>query len=285
MKKLIATTLSALLLLSGFVGCTQNNKDKVTLAYVNWAEGIAMTNLAAVILEDNFDVEVEMRLADVGLIFAALSTGDADVFMDAWMPVTHKSYLDEHSDSLDKLATSYTNASIGLVVPEYVYDAGVTKIEDLNDYATQFDGKIVGIDAGAGIMEAAARAITEYGLEAFTLQTSSEAGMMSVLKTAIEEEKFAVITGWLPHWKFDVYDLKFLEDSKKTFGEAEEIHIYSRLGFRDDRPEIAAFFSKISFTDETLGSLITAVREASTEREGAKKWAQDNREIIQGWLS
>eukprot|EP00831_Metopus_contortus_P059848 TRINITY_DN51815_c0_g1_i2.p2 TRINITY_DN51815_c0_g1~~TRINITY_DN51815_c0_g1_i2.p2 ORF type:complete len:134 (+),score=41.03 TRINITY_DN51815_c0_g1_i2:67-468(+) len=38
-----------------------NSKETVKLGYVNWAEGIAMTNLSAVILEDKMGYQVDMK--------------------------------------------------------------------------------------------------------------------------------------------------------------------------------------------------------------------------------
>ena len=284
MKKLIITTLSALLLFCSFAGCTPK-KDSITLVYVNWAEGVAMTNLACVILEEEFDVNVEMQMADVGPVFGALSTGDADVFMDTWLPVTHKNYLDQFGDDIEQLGTTYNTAKIGIVVPKYVYDEGIKTIEDLKDRSQDFDGKIIGIDPGAGIMKAASNALTEYALDSYELQTSSEAGMTATLSDAIDNNQYVAVTGWAPHWKFSRWDLEFLEDSKNVFGQEEKIEIYSRKGFKNDMPKIAEFFSKISFNDQNLGSLMGAIADSTANpKTVAKTWAQENKELIQTWL-
>lgn len=284
MKKLIITMLSALLLFCSFVGCTPK-KDTVTLVYVNWAEGVAMTNLAAVILEEEFDVKVEMQLADVGPVFGALSTGDADIFMDTWLPVTHKNYIEQFGDDIEKIGTAYNNAKIGIVVPKYVYDAGISTIESLKDHTEEFDGKIIGIDPGAGIMSAAENALTEYALNGFELQTSSEASMTAALSNAIDKNEFIAVTGWAPHWKFARWDLEFLKDSKNVFGGQEHIDIFSRKGLKNDMPEIAEFFSKISFNDQNLGSLMGAIADSNKDpKTVAKEWAQENQELVQTWL-
>ena len=280
--------LSALLLFGSFVGCTPK-KDSITLVYVNWAEGVAMTNLAAVILEENFDVEVKMQLADVGPVFASLSTGDADVFMDTWLPITHKSYIEQFESKIEQLGTVYNNAKIGIVVPKYVYEQGITTIEGLKDYEDQFDGKIIGIDPGAGIMKAATIAMTEegYGLNSsFELQTSSEAGMIATLSDAIDNNEPVAVTGWAPHWKFARWDLEFLADSKNVFGGEERIDIYSRKGFKEERPEIANFFSKIKLNNQTLGDLMGKIANSSSKdpKPIVKEWVEENFELINSWL-
>ena len=57
--KLVGIVLSALLLL---VSCTNSDVDKkkVKIAYANWLEGIAMSHLAKVVLEEQ-GYEVEFR--------------------------------------------------------------------------------------------------------------------------------------------------------------------------------------------------------------------------------
>jgi len=92
-------------------------KGTVKLVYVNWAEGVAMTNLAKVILEDKMGYNVEITMADVAPIFTALANNDQDAFMDSWLPVTHGSYIEEYGDDLEDLGINYENAKLGLVVP------------------------------------------------------------------------------------------------------------------------------------------------------------------------
>jgi glycine betaine/proline transport system substrate-binding protein len=67
------------------------NKKEVSIFYPNWSEGVAFTYLAKVALEsDGYDVTLT-NLAP-GLIYGELSKDDSkgDVFLDAWLPNTHK---------------------------------------------------------------------------------------------------------------------------------------------------------------------------------------------------
>ena len=54
-------------------------------------------------------------------------------------------------------------------------------------------------------------ALEKYGLtqKNWQLQTSSTAAMTSVLDKALKNKQPIVITGWVPHWMFTKYDLKF----------------------------------------------------------------------------
>ena len=145
-----------------FIFSCVDSKDrkKISIAYANWAEGIAMTNLAKVILEDQ-GYRVTLKNADIAPIFTSVASGKADVFMDAWLPVTHADYMEQYGDRLETLGTVYEHAKLGLVVPEYVT---IRSIEDLNAHKDQFKGEIIGIDAGAGLMNSADKAVQDLSL-------------------------------------------------------------------------------------------------------------------------
>lgn len=255
------------------------NENKINLIYVNWAEGIAMTNVAKILLEES-GYEVDMKNADVAPIFASLSRGNSDAFMDVWLPVTHEDYMNQYSASLEVLGENFDDARIGLVVPSYV---SINSIDELNEYKDQFKGEIVGIDAGAGIMKAADKALIEYEMD-YKLLTASEAAMAASLKKAIDSEKWVVVTGWTPHWMFSRFDLKMLEDPKGVFGDAEQIKTIARKGFSEDHPYVAEFLTNVSFTTEQIGSLMQDIEDAGNEALGAQKWIDDNRELTNSWL-
>lgn len=80
--KMIAAMFIAGILLT-FVSCGDNGKSKkISIAYANWSEGIAMTNLAKAIFEDQ-GYDVKLLNADLAPIFTSISRKKADVFMDA----------------------------------------------------------------------------------------------------------------------------------------------------------------------------------------------------------
>ena len=56
-----------------FVSCGDNGKSKkISIAYANWSEGIAMTNLAKAIFEDQ-GYDVKLLNADLAPIFTSIS--------------------------------------------------------------------------------------------------------------------------------------------------------------------------------------------------------------------
>ncbi|MGL5262412.1 MAG: glycine betaine ABC transporter substrate-binding protein, partial [Bacteroides sp.] len=171
-------------------------------------------------------------------------------------------------------------ASIGLVVPTYV---DINSIEELNQVKDKFNSEVVGIDAGAGVMRATDEAINAYNLD-FKLLSSTGPMMTASLKRAIDENKWVVVTGWKPHWKFSRFDLKILEDPKNIFGDAEFIYSIARKGFKEEDPFAAELIANMKFTGEQISSLMSAVDEADTEALGAKEWLEKHRDVVESWI-
>lgn len=277
MKLAGAVLLTALLT----VACgPKTDEKKIDIAYVNWSEGIAMTNLAKVIFEEQ-GYRVNLLNADLAPVFASLSQKKADVFLDAWLPVTMADYITQYGDKLETLGTVYDNARIGLVVPEYVT---INSIEELNQVRARFKGEIVGIDAGAGLMKATDKAIPDYGLD-YKLLTSSGPAMTASLKKAIDKKEWVVVTGWTPHWMFDRFDLKILADPKGIYGGAEKIQVLAWKGFSEKDPFAARLLSNMHLTDAQISSLMAALEEPGiNETDAARKWLETNRDVVSNWL-
>lgn len=254
--------------------CSPGGGKKVTIAYVNWAESVAMTNLSKVLLEKE-GYKVVLKNADVAPVFAAVAGNDADVFMDTWMPVTHKDYMDKYGSKLEVLGTNFENARVGFVVPDYV---NVNSIEELNANSALFKGKIVGIDAGAGIMNKAHDAIAEYQLK-LQLQTSSEAAMLAILKKSIDSKQPVIITGWSPHYIFSTYKLKFLDDPKHAFGNAESLQTVANKKFVANNPQVTAFFRNFKLDDAELGSLLANLQAEQNEKLAVEQWLEKHKEF------
>ncbi len=256
--------------------------ETIEVAYVSWACATANTYLVKNILMNEFGVDANIRQMDAGLMWQAVETGDIDFQVTAWLPYTHADYYSAVKDNVVDLGPIYEDAKIGLVVPSYVT---IDSIEEINEHADQFGGRIVGIDAGAGVMGAAADAIETYNMTNIDLLNSSDSAMTAELKTAYEAEEWIVVTGWTPHWKFAEFELKFLDDPEGSFGSAETINAVTRMGFPDEYPEIASFLENYFLTSAELGELIGMMQDYDDNDEAAQKWIQENQSKIETWMS
>ncbi|AOR24349.1 glycine betaine ABC transporter substrate-binding protein [Clostridium taeniosporum] len=289
LKKIMSLAFVGVLAVGMLGGCgknstqkTEDSKGKVTLGYVNWADGVAMTNLAKAVLEDKMGYEVEMKQGEPGMVYTSVSTGDMDAFLDSWLPLAHKDYMDKYGENIEKIGTNFEGAKIGLVVPEYM---DINSIEDLNKIKDQLEGKIIGIDPGAGIMKATDKGIQEYGLD-LELVEGSGVTMTAMLKKAIDKKEPIVVTGWKPHWKFARWDLKFLEDPKKVYGEAQDIYTVATKGFSKEMPEVAQFLNNFKVDSKQLGSLMGDIQDNSDKDplEIAKDWMKNNEDLVNSWI-
>ncbi|WP_366923682.1 glycine/betaine ABC transporter [Metallumcola ferriviriculae] len=148
----------------------------------------------------------------------------------------------------------------------------------------QVVGKIIGIDPGAGIMSTTETALEEYDLN-YDIVAGSGATMTAALGDAIESEKWIVVTGWAPHWKFNKWDLKFLDDPKGIYGETEQVNTIARKGFKEDMPEAYAFMDAFHWDPADIQQVMLMNAEKGTTPAGnAKKWVEDNMDRVQEWI-
>jgi glycine betaine/proline transport system substrate-binding protein len=250
------------------------------LVYVNWEEGVAYTHLAMVVLEDQMGYDVEITAADVAPAYTSVAQGDMDAFMEAWLPVLHKDYVDKYQDDLIDLGNVYEGTQSGLVVPDYME---IETISEINDIAKELGGKITGIDAGAGVMKTSEKVIDMYDLDV-KLMASSGPAMTAALKDAVANKEPIVVTGWRPHTMFGRWDLRFLKQDKDQVWGSGNIHIFGRKNLREDKPELAQFLENMSFTDAQLADLMLTVADGGDTEEAARQWMNDNMDVVEKWI-
>jgi len=271
------------------VGCAEET-SVASLVYVNWEEGVAYTHLASTVLEDEMGYEVTLTAADVGPAYASVAAGDQDAFMESWLPTLHENYMEEFGDQLVDLGVIYEGTQSGLVVPQYMIDDGVTTISDLTDpdIVERLEGRITGIDAGAGIMiTTGEEVIPAYGLDeaGYTLVPSSGPAMMASLDDATSQENYIVVTGWRPHSMFGFYDLAFLEQDQEEIWGTGNIHIIGRENLRDERPELAQFLSNMRMTNDEISDLMVFIRESDVDTlDAAREWKDNNEDVWSDWI-
>ena len=280
-RDFLAQTLgmSALMLSSG-VAIAQS-KPTLKIGFVDgWSDSVATTHLAAAIMRSKLNVDVELVPLAAGIMWQGVARGDIDMTLSAWLPVTHEAYLASFKDKVQIVGVNYPGAKIGLIVPDYVK---ATSLADLNNFRNDFDNRIVGIDAGAGVMKKTEEAIKAYGLE-MRLQPSSGPAMAAELDRAYRAKKSIAVTGWIPHWMFAKYKLRFLNDPKTIYGAEEHVDSVINPGLNTKAPAVVAFLKKFSWKPEEIGAVMLAIEGGAKPAEAAEKWMNDNAARVAGWL-
>jgi glycine betaine/proline transport system substrate-binding protein len=258
------------------------DQQDVTVAVFNgWPEGEAVSYLWASVLEEE-GYNVELEYADVAAGFSGLSTGDYDVNMDVWLPVTHQSYIDQFGDDVVDIGAWNTDATLNVAVNA---DAPVDSLDELADNAELFNSTLIGIEPGAGLTGVVEDAVMpDYGLEDWDLTTSSTATMLTELKAATEAGENIAVTLWHPHWAYDAFDIKDLEDPNGSLGDPEGIHSFGSTDFEEKFPTFAGWLSEFEMDTDTLGTLQNAMfnsdADASQYDEIVADWIVENQDWV-----
>lgn len=269
----------AVMAIVGLQAC-EAETEEIELGYVLWDSEIASTHVVAAVIEDELGYDVSLTAVDAGPMWTGMARGDFDAIVAAWLPSTHAAYLEQTEDDILNLGPNLEGAKIGWVVPEYV---PVNSIDELNDYVDEFDGEIIGIDPGAGLMAASEEAVEAYDLN-YDLISGSDAAMTAALERAIEREEWIVVTGWTPHWKFAAHDLKYLEDPQNVFGDAEHIATIVTPDLEERHPDVFNFLDNFYWTPEEMGEVMIYIEEGMEPFEAARQWISENPDRVQEWL-
>ncbi|MFW5870593.1 MAG: glycine betaine ABC transporter substrate-binding protein [Candidatus Sumerlaeota bacterium] len=288
--KILFLSLFSAMVIAGCGGGEETNgqagktppKEAVELVYVEWSSEIASTHLVQAILQEKMGYEVKIVPVSAAAMWQSVATGDQDGMVCAWLESTHGHYLEDVQDDVVNLGPNLEGTQTGLVVPTYVTIDSITQI---NENAEKFDGNIIGIDPGAGIMSKTEQALEEYNMSDMKLVEGSGATMTAKLSSSINNEEWVVVTGWTPHWKFARWDLKYLEDPKNVYGGKEHIATIVRKGLEEDMPEVYAFLDNFYWTPDEMAELMAWNQEKGADfYANAVRWMNENPERVNEWI-
>ncbi|WP_312774831.1 glycine betaine ABC transporter substrate-binding protein [Pseudomonas rhodesiae] len=278
MRRLLGAAATLVVAMSSTL--TSADSKTLSIGYVDgWSDSVATTHVAAEVIKEKLGYDVKLQAVATGIMWQGVATGKLDAMLSAWLPVTHGEYWAKNKDKVVDYGPNFKDAKIGLIVPEYVK---AKSIEDLKTDTT-FKNKIVGIDAGSGVMLKTDEAIKQYGLD-YKLQASSGAAMIAELTRAEDKQESIAVTGWVPHWMFAKWKLRFLEDPKGVYGAAETVNSIGSKGLEAKAPEVAAFLKKFQWASkDEIGEVMLAIQEGAKPDAAAKDWVAKHPERVAEW--
>ncbi|HKJ09692.1 MAG TPA: glycine betaine ABC transporter substrate-binding protein [Gammaproteobacteria bacterium] len=285
-KRTLASMLVGVALVLGILGtagCSsqQGNAKDIKLVYVEWSSAVASTNVVKAVLESQ-GYHVTALPVSAAAMWQAVASGDADAMVAAWLPTTHAQYYAKTKNKVVNLGPNFKGTRIGLVVPDYV---SIDSIDQLEAHAKKFDGKIIGIDPGAGIMSKTQQVLKDYDLKDFTLVQGSGATMTAALSDAIRNHQWIVVTGWTPHWMFARWKLKYLNDPKKVYGTGGNIDTIVRKGLKKDAPTAYYILNHFHWSGKDMEEVMNMNRkQGSDPYTNARQWIKDHPKVVQQWL-
>src|SRR5919199_827617 len=286
-KKLLAIIL---VLMAGVLvgGCGGSQNRELHLGDIGWDESIAVSNLTKALLEDELGYQnVQLQTLDVALLFEGVGNGELDAFQDVWLP-NHQQFVDKQGDRAQLLDPWFQGqTSFGIAVPTYVKTndgQDVMSIPQLNDTDIQ---EIYGIEPGAVISEKIPDDVIPHYKLKQDYVTSSTAGMLSEVDSRYKNKEDFSFVGWSPHWMNQRYDFRLLDDPDDALGELNDpaqmtTIIGADLPSKD--PVAYAFMKALTLNEEQLNDLEDTINEVGDPLEGAREWANNNRDVVQPWI-
>ena len=259
----------------------------VRFADVGWTDIQVTTGAASVILEA-LGYEPAVSTLSVPVTMASLKNKDIDVFLGNWMPsmtADIQAYLDDKS--IEQVAANLEGAGYGLVVPQYVADAGVKSLADLGANKDKFSGKIYGIEAGNDGNRIIQTMIDDpkNNMKDFQLVESSEAGMLTEAEKAMKNNEWIIFLGWTPHPIMGEMKIAYLDGMGDSGFGAATVYTISRAGYSTECPNVGALLKNLKFDLAMEGAMMDPVlKNGADPKETAKAWLKANPDVVKPWL-
>lgn len=233
-----------------------------------------------------YDTETVSAAPTLGI--KSVSTGEVDAVLAVWIP-SQKSTLEAvmAEGNVAIAGTELDDALYGIVVPQYVWDAGVHSIADLHKYPEKFGQAIYGINAGSDGNLLVADAIKKgtYNLQGWRVVPSTTAAMLAQAQRKVDQHEWVAFLGWRPHWMNVVLDLKYLKDPKKIWGDSYLIRMIANKEFLQSNPEIAQFLEQFEVTADTQSAWIYKYSFQNIDKaKVAQQWIANHMDTVKSWL-
>jgi glycine betaine/proline transport system substrate-binding protein len=287
MKRLLISAALAFGLIGGAAKADDAACQKVHFADVGWTDIQVTTGVAQVLLEA-LGYEPEVNTLAVPVTYASLKSKDLDVFLGNWMPSMTADvtpYLEDKS--VESIAVNLDDAGYGLVVPQYVADAGVKSLKDLGAHKDKFGGKIYGIEAGndGNRIISSMIAKPENNLAGFELVESSEAGMLTQAEKAMKNNDWIVFLGWTPHPVMGEMKIAYLDGMGDSGFGAAKVYTNVRAGLLQQCPNLGQLLKNLKFNLAMEGAMMAPVlKDGADPKATALAWLKANPDAVKPWL-
>jgi glycine betaine/proline transport system substrate-binding protein len=261
----------------------------VRFADVGWTDIQVITGIASNLFEA-LGYAPEVKTLSVPVTYESMKNKDIDVFLGNWMPSMTENIKPYLADkSVDQLQpANLDGAGYGIVVPQYVADAGVKSIADLAAHKDEFGGKFYGIESGNDGNRIIQTIIDDKknNLAGFELVESSEAGMLTEAEKAIKDKKWILFLGWTPHPIMGDMAIHYLDGVDSYGFGAAQVFTNTRAGYAAECPNAGKLIANLKFDLKMEGTMMGPVlKDGKDPKVVAAEWIKANPDSIKGWLA
>ncbi|MGE4520269.1 MAG: ABC transporter substrate-binding protein [Desulfobacteraceae bacterium] len=267
-------------------------KDEIKFVSVSWTGVTVKTELGVAALK-SLGYDASNTMVSVPIAYKALETGDGDVFLGYWYPSMTNiatKYFDR--GTVENFVVNMPGAKYTLAVPSYVAEGGLKDFADIAKYKDKLDGKIYGIEEGndGNLVIQTMIEKNMFNLGDFELIPSSEAGMLSQVKSFAKDKEWIVFLGWSPHYMNEIIDMTYLTGSTpETFGANDgtaTVYTNIRKGFDKEQPNVAVFLKNYKFPIPMMNQIMDMLNKDQnlTPREAGLDWIKDHPEVYRPWF-
>ncbi|WP_421402611.1 glycine betaine ABC transporter substrate-binding protein [Agrobacterium fabrum] len=275
-------TIWKVLCAAAMVGMTvfsaEAEEKTITVGTMSWEDLTPITGITKKVLEDSGYAVKVVSFSEWGIAYAALSKGDIQLLASQTDYVA-QDYWDKNKRRLEKISPVSHGLYQAIAVPKYVT---IDSIDQLNDNADKFGGKIIGIEPGSGLMRDAGNAVKDYGLK-LQLVEGSTAAMTAALKSAIDRKEWVAVTVWEPSWMMQRYDVKFLKDPKGVFPPPQSYYWIGQKGFSAQYPHAREVIASVYVPLADITAINGAVNDGKTMDQAVKEWTDTHADLLKRW--
>lgn len=281
MKSKIAMLISIALICCLATAAVAEEKKTIKMGVLQWNDLVCPSLVTKKLMEKHYGYEIEVtEFFEWGIAYATLAKGDVDILMSQINFVAYD-YWTRYNKKLEKLSASSHGLNQGIIVPAYV---PIDSIEDMNAHKDKFDGKIIGIEPGAGLMRQTTEVIESYGLD-FELVDGSTAAMTATLKSALAKKQWMAAVMWTPSWMTQAFDVKFLKDPKNVQQPPQSYYWIGRKGFIQDFPKAREIMAGVFVPLEDNIKMTGYIKDGLKADQAVDKWLGDNQLVAERWMT
>lgn len=280
--------------------------DVITVGEGNWDSNAFHDQVAKIIIEEGYGVEVDVVPADTAIMVSGLKSKDVNLSMELWSQNVLTYNNDIKNGEYVEVTTNFDDNTQGIYIPAYLQEEypGLVSITDLPDYAYLFpnpEGGDLGIIYGGPEGWSATlhlhNKMEEYGLDEFyTFKTiDSSATLNATLAGAYIKEEPWVGYNWEPTWALGVYDMVLLEDSSYSAENFEmgigsfpsvDVTIVVDNDFKDKYPEVFAFLENYTSSSEITNQALAYMQENDADAQETAIWfLLENTDLWRSWVT